>query len=468
MVEEKHSDKIFRDKLENFSIEPPAHVWTGIQDQLAKKRRSRRIVILRWISAAAAILLAFLGGWYFNHNSGNTAKIITEESIVQQNKNSLNEEIIPESKVVSPVTTDQKFNVSSSDLKQSKTITRTQTIVPVKPDEKILVSSSQNMKKEPQKLILIKGREPNFNAKQNKEIQFQRINQFSDFTNELTENDLEAIAGNTSRFDSKRQNESRWKLGMMVSPGYSSQVASHSQIYASEMTYSASNGYADVTGGISVQLRTGNRWSIESGVYYDQNGQKSQHSLQMIGMFDKNSGSFANANHEYYSNNINVQNGSVVMNSIAGIIAFDKTPVGTEISGGIETSALSAPQTLISSGDFSQVFDFVEIPFYLRYKLINSRFGVEMVGGLNAAMLVSNNAYIDNEYGLQNIGKTRDISPFNISGTLGFGLDYQLGKHFSLAAEPRFNYFLSSISNNPDVNFRPYRFGIYTGVYYGF
>ncbi len=466
MKEEKHIDRNFREKLENFSVDPPAHVWSGIRGQLKQNARRRRIIYIRWVSAAAAILLAFLGGWYFNRNAETQPTITTEKSAIQSNEISPKEETGSEPGNGVPVVPDHEMIASSTKTKKKET--EKQKTASEKPGETVLVAASQSLRGELQPLRFINGREPIFNLKQKIEIQSIKIKQASVSVNELTEADRALIAENTSRISSERQNESRWKLGMMVSPGYSSQVESHSQSYASNMTYSSSNGNANVTGGISIQMRTGKRWSVESGVYYDQNGQKSQHSLQLSGTPDRYIDASVNAAPGYYATSVSIQNSNVVMNSAAGIIAFDKTPPGTEVSGSFESGALSAPQTLVSSGDFSQVFDFVEIPLYLRYKIVDSRFGVEMMGGINAAMLVGNNAYLDNEYGLQNIGKTQDISSFNLSGTVGIGLNYQLGNHFSLTAEPRFNYFLSSINNNSNVDFRPYRLGFYTGVYYEF
>ena len=124
--------------------------------------------------------------------------------------------------------------------------------------------------------------------------------------------------------------------------------------------------------------------------------------------------------------------------------------------------------TLNSDGDFSQVFDFIEIPVYLRYHLVDSKIGVEVLGGFNASVVVGNNAYIDNEYGVQNIGKTQEIAPVNISGTLGVGVNYALGKKLSVSVEPRVNYYLNSLNTNPDIDFRPYRIGVYTGLNYEF
>jgi hypothetical protein len=123
---------------------------------------------------------------------------------------------------------------------------------------------------------------------------------------------------------------------------------------------------------------------------------------------------------------------------------------------------------MVPNGEFSQVFEFMEIPVLVRYRLIDGRFGIELITGLSTSVLVGNNAYIDNKYGTQNIGKTLDISTFNLAGNAGLAANYALGDHFSVAIEPRFSYYLNSINQNSQVEFRPYRIGIFTGLTYNF
>ena len=68
MKNEKITDKILREKLENFSMPPAPQVWDNIQAQLAARKRNNRMIIIGWISAAAVLVLAFMAGWYFNDN----------------------------------------------------------------------------------------------------------------------------------------------------------------------------------------------------------------------------------------------------------------------------------------------------------------------------------------------------------------------------------------------------------------
>jgi hypothetical protein len=287
-------------------------------------------------------------------------------------------------------------------------------------------------------------------------------------TNYLSESDKILIAGNIKSVKSSAKPENNWKMGMYLSPGYSSYSASHSESYSKNMTYSGSDGNSNVSGGVSVQYKTSKRWIVESGVYYAKNGQESENPTRL---FAKNMDAIyapSTGETSYFSNTVRMENNALSMNSTAGVIQFSDTPDGAEISSDFEAVKSDVGNLLVPNGSFSQVFQFMEIPLFVRYRLVDSKFGVELITGLNAGIVVGNDAYIDNQYGLQNVGETRDISPVNLSGTVGVGLNYALSKHFALAIEPRFNYYLNSINTSSLVDFRPYRIGFYTGVSYEF
>ena len=282
----------------------------------------------------------------------------------------------------------------------------------------------------------------------------------------LTNEERKLIAANVSTSRENKIQDRGWKMGVNVSPGYSSSSSNHSENYALDMAYSASEGSGNVGAGFSLQYQTGKRWSIESGVHYAKSGQKSQNTYELFAR--TNSAGFGNFDSDLaFAPAKSLAAGQVSMNSTAGVIALDKLPPGTEVVANPE-SEISFSNSLLSRGEFSQVFNFIEIPLYLRYKIIDSKIDVDLLGGVNAGFVVGNNAFLDNEYGVQNIGKTQDVSALNMSGTIGVGVNYALNKHFSLAVEPRFNYYLNSINQNPEVDFRPYRIGVYTGLYYDF
>lgn len=469
MMDEKNSDKIFREKLESFSVPPPPHIWDNVQGQLAALKKRKRLAYISWISAAAVVVLAFMAGWYFNTDPNSNLPLATQNQTIKENPVIPEKRTEPKTVAVAnenpAVETENHEQLASAKISNLKSIANAVTNNGV--EEKITLNSFTTESIDLAQLAYIKAKVTQ------KQIAFGLAENKTETVvySDLSQSEQFLIAQNIKNSDASKESENNWKMGLYVSPGYSSHVASHSDNYNQQMTLSSSSGNANVSGGVSFQYKTTKRLSVESGVYYAKNGQKSENTFQLLSfrqngdlMFDAAPGS----DKSYSSNVVQMDNGNLQMNSTAGVIAFNETPKGAEISGDFESLATGNTNALISNGEFSQVFDFVEIPLYLRYRVVDSKFGIELLGGINAGVVVGNNAYIDNQYGLQNIGETRDISTLNLSGTVGVGLNYAMGKHISLAVEPRLNYYLNSINKNPEVDFRPYRVGFYTGLYYAF
>lgn len=466
MDNERNMDKAFREKLDGYNAEPPAHLWDGIQGQMAAQRRGKRMAYYSWAAVAALLVLAFLAGWYFNSDTTmQSAGEMTEsettpmnESLSEKTEDSGIRQMEPlKNKNVEPAT-------QLADASQNKTTERSTvnayTTTPVSFSEKENMTKSSS----PAVWKLLDKIEARIQKKTEKSP--VQLRQKTTEPSRLSDSERKLIAANASYNRENKVQENGWKMGVNVAPGYASYSSGHSENYAQDMAYSASEGSGNVGAGFSVQYQTGKRWSVESGVHYAKSGQKSQNSYELFAR--SNSAGFGNFYSDLaYAPAKSLSAGQVAMNSTAGVIALDKLPPGTEVVASPE-SETSFSNSLLSRGEFSQVFDFIEIPLYLRYKIIDSKVDVDVLGGVNAGLVVGNNAFLDNEYGIQNIGKTEDVSVLNMSGTIGVGVNYALGKHFSLAVEPRFNYYLNSINQNPEVDFRPYRIGVYTGLYYDF
>jgi hypothetical protein len=478
--EKLHIDNAFREKLDGFSVQPPPQVWDNVQGQLAALKWKKRLVYLSWISAAAVVVLAFLAGWYFNAGVEITTPLAIEQQTIQgEIEGGIESEknVLLENKDLNAVAELKQLeeNLGEEGINADKS----------KSDNTMLVANigvkKQNVTVSSADRFDIKGLrkiDADLNGKRPEVLLAKHSTPANEFI--LNETDRYLVAANATNIKSENSAETGWKMGVNISPGYSSYVSSHNENYSRNMTYSGDKGNGNVGGGFSVQYKTTKKLSVESGIYYAQSGQKSVNSFDLFAFRDRESDAlFApDNNYDYlssassvspgFSNAINVNNGNIAMNSTAGVIEMAATPKGAQIASDFETAKYGFSDRLVSEGEFSQVFDFIEIPFYLRYSVVDSKLGIELVGGLNAGVVVGNNAYIDNNYGLQNIGKTQDISAVNFSGTVGVGVSYAMGKHFSLGVEPRLNYYLKSINSNPDINFRPYRIGVYTGVYYEF
>ncbi|MFW5773720.1 MAG: outer membrane beta-barrel protein [Tangfeifania sp.] len=459
-------DKALREKLDGFNAEPPAHLWDGIQGELAAQRRGKRMTWYSWAAVAALLVLAFLAGWYFSSDTtmqpaGEMAQ--TENSQKQEPVPQIDELIIPSQSGQQKIE-DNNQAAQLADAIRAKTADSEPADVAGQTGEKYSETEKIPARSLLADLEFIDKIEAGIQKKTEKPA--VQLKQKTGEIFWLSDSERKLIAENASISRENRVQGKGWKMGVNVAPAYSSFTSGHSENYALDMAYSASEGSGNVGAGFSVQYQTGKRWSIESGVHYAKSGQKSQNSYELFAR--NNSTGFGNFNSDLaYAPVKTLAVGQMAMNSTAGVIAFDKLPPGTEVVASPE-SETSFSNALLSRGEFSQVFDFIEIPLYLRYKIIDSKMDVDVLGGVNAGLVVGNNAFLDNQYGVQNIGKTEDVSALNMSGTVGIGVNYALGKHFSLAMEPRLNYYLNSINQNPEVDFRPYRIGVYTGLYYDF
>ncbi len=471
-MNEQQLDKLFRDKLEGLEVIPPPGVWSNIGAGLGASKSKNKAVLWKVVSVAAVLLIAIMGGWYFSNQ-----KTIQNPEIAVSKTQSETKETSPTT--ILSKTPDQKIVSDNQALKSSESkpdvypkntrnpvllavtsdIPKADNIIPQNlpiSEEVIHESSSENRY---EFLSLRKAFIPIDKMIDQLVRRVTPINQES----LLSEADYKLIAANSEIKDKPDYREKGVEIGFQLAPGYSSQNSNHSKTYAQNMTYSGSSGNTNVSTGISIELKTKSKWSFESGVYYSQNGQSSENSTG--GIFSaKNENVYATADsREYFNTPVEVSNGQLSMNSIAGIIAFNKTPENSVITTDINNMS-GFTNTLSTQGEFSQTFDFIEIPLFLRYNIVDSKIGLELIGGVSANFVVGNNVYMNE----QKVGKTSNISKLNYSGTVGIGVQYALNKRFSLSVEPRFNYYLNSINKDVEVTYKPYRIGVYTGINYEF
>ncbi len=79
MKEENKMDELFRDKLGGYSEEPPAYIWDGVREQMAKGIIKKRSAWYRWSAVAALLIMAFIGGWYLNETTDEVAPQVAQK-----------------------------------------------------------------------------------------------------------------------------------------------------------------------------------------------------------------------------------------------------------------------------------------------------------------------------------------------------------------------------------------------------
>src|SRR5690606_27897083 len=109
---------------------------------------------------------------------------------------------------------------------------------------------------------------------------------------------------------------------------------------------------------------------------------------------------------------------------------------------------------------------YIEIPGELSYKLLDKKLGIDLIGGVSTLLLSENEISVMSSGTEMEIGKATNLNSTHFSTNLGIGVRYNIYKSFQLNFEPMFKYQINTFSDSG--NFKPYFFGLYTGINYRF
>ena len=120
-----------------------------------------------------------------------------------------------------------------------------------------------------------------------------------------------------------------------------------------------------------------------------------------------------------------------------------------------------------SSGALSQRMGYIEVPTELSYKLLNKKFGVEVIGGFSTLFLTQNEVSIVSDRQEMKIGEASNLNDIHLSSNIGLGFCYKFNKSLEANMEPMFKYQINTFRNNSG-DFKPYYMGVFTGISYRF
>ncbi|MCW1146875.1 hypothetical protein [Flavobacterium lacisediminis] len=118
-------------------------------------------------------------------------------------------------------------------------------------------------------------------------------------------------------------------------------------------------------------------------------------------------------------------------------------------------------------GAINQQISYVEVPLELGYKILDRKFGIEIIGGLSTLILNDNSVSIVSNGQEMTIGEANNLNNIHFSSNVGLGFKYNFWKSFNANFQPMFKYQINTFSENSG-NFKPYFIGLYTGVSFSF
>jgi len=531
MSKKKNIDKLFQEGFKDFEEQPPAMVWDAIDKELDQKKKRRMIPLwwtIGGIAAGLAILLTslYLGIDnevtnkqlpYVNSEKGTGTQQNSEKSLQNKNKKTHIEATPYENKINkdgqlvtehSKINTESLNNSSENSNSNNKSNTRlttggwvtsgdksvdTHRITEEKSKKPYTNSSGSNKKlhtgiaqnsnlipapKEKKQAVLNAGITANTFAREGKDLENHPAKEGVTNTDVVDGLDIsvkdqvidKAIAGVDSKkkklpsleeIEAQQQQQDsimdsafkgRWAATTQVGPVYSNSLSGSA--VNKEVSGNDTDAGLNLSYGIGVSYELSPRWSVRTGI----NQVNMAYSTQDIN----------------YQVDVSIASrGPSLPQSYRARAVRNNTPTS---NGPVSNDAFGtdfAAQELVSNqfqgieGEISQQLGYIEVPLELKYNLINSKFKINVVGGMSALFLTDNVVAVQNSSQRLELGEDRNFNDFNQSANFGLGFGYDFTNQLGAFIEPTFKYQLSTLRNNV-ADFRPYIIGIQSGVTYRF
>ena len=262
-------------------------------------------------------------------------------------------------------------------------------------------------------------------------------------TNPLEELLKEKEAGKNE--DEKEEKRSKWAISTNASPVYFNSLAQGSSI--DQQFDSNSKNYATTLSlGIAGSYAINNKLSLKTGV----NNINISYNTNDV-LFDARMNNVEN-NIPTISRNPEASN--MVFSSKVGIVET--------LSGDVENVIIEN-----NVGALQQNISYIEVPLELSYKLLDKKFGIEVIGGMSTLFLNQNNISLVANGIEMEVGRANNLNNIHFSSNVGLGFKYNFWKSFNANFQPMFKYQINTFSENSG-NFKPYFIGLYTGVSFSF
>ena len=241
----------------------------------------------------------------------------------------------------------------------------------------------------------------------------------------------------------------RWQVTSNIAPIYFGSASGGSPI---DSTFAGKSKSYDtqVSYGIGASYAINKRLSIRTGVNrvslsYDTNDVELYASIDNGGL-----------------KNVDMPEGNETLNFGRSQMARGREANRTAASlaaGDLETDKFS--------GTVNQKMGYIEVPVELSYAIIDKKFGLNVIAGLSTLFLSDNKIVLTSDGLTTNLGQANNLNQTHFSSNVGLGVKYRFLKSFEANFEPIFKYQINTFSKDSG-DFKPYFFGLYTGVSFRF
>jgi hypothetical protein len=502
MKDKKHIDKLFKDRFKNFEVSPSPEVWGSIQASLESRKKNRKIIPLFWKVGGVAALLALLftiGNSIYNAAKVDASVVTNDEAIEQVESITEKSPLIKDNPIdnVEVATEEHKSNVHeeaveiSSEIKVADDINRepihnkNSEAISTKASEKTsnrtknLIKSEAPIVETHKEAVTVASGKQKTSEKINKEIigplntnesLIKKEIGISETTktevvatesknesveNETTEkqsildaiNEQNAIKAAEAIAQEKSKIDNRWEVAPNFAPVYYSSLSEGSSIDQS-FSDNSQSGDVNFSYGIQVSYAVSERLSVRSGI---SNVDLSYSTGGVELGTGPVSAALSSVNYEGRQNVLTVlDEGTIEAQNVA--------------NGGFGTITQKSTN---GAAELVQNISYYEVPLELKYAVVKTKIGVNVIGGVSTMFLGNNAVSVAAGDFSSTLGEANNLSTVSFTTNIGLGVDYKISRKFKFNVEPMFKYQLNPYSDS-SVDFQPYFIGVYTGLSYKF
>lgn len=465
MNDKRNIDVLFEEKLRQFKESPPASSWQRLEQDLNRGRSARRLFYVRLAAASILLLLAFGAGYFYATYQSEPKQELSSDLISPEKETG--------DQAINPVTEELNKEINKEDAKTAANQTRVtkQNLIDyskykaesntAKPESETLMAKHEefsvetiNESPEITEAIVAEdqsntGQQENIFIAQNEE-KLSKVEEKVEYVPLMLDPDAKEYG-----MESTHKKDAKWSVGAQVAPVYSYRDISIN--YANQSGNNAKDvedqlneqeeALITYAGGVDINYNLGKKWSLLSGMYYSKIGQVNNNALN----FEPSEG-------KYLLYAIRTSTGSIDF-------AFENVPD--------DVRKINPPKDTLSGIDLNNVkiiqnFELFEVPFMIRYKILDKRFGINISGGLSPAYVLNNSTILEVDNDKYNIGSSSNLNNMIFNTSIALGLNYGISKKLSISLEPNFKYSLSPINSNSQFDYHPYYLSWFTGISYKF
>lgn len=490
MKNKKNLERLFQEQFKDFNENPPEIVWENIQEKLQEKEKKRRVIPIWWrLGGIAALFMLGILGIRSLYDSNTIS--VENPVVIEKNRSPKNpiltpqENPIKEGENVSQAENENASKTTTNSLIEVKSNSRFEKNIPNESSNQIVNVNTKTLNKK----TSLKANNPNQNADKQESIAQSNLakninsteaknqknkSELSSNSNteksekpkndkpfELIENPLvqqkntvdstqtSALAENQvepnaleellkeKEEDQKPKVEpklNRWQISTAVAPVYLGSSSNGSPIDA-DFANNPKDYKNTISYGLGVNYDVNQKFSLRTGV--------SNLSL-----------SYATEDVYFYPN-INAR----------GITTLNYSSQGAPIN--VQDFSANNEIQVVQNGAITQQMNYIEVPFELTYKVLDKKFGIQLISGFSTLFLNNNDLMVVSEGFSAQLGEATNLNQIHFSTNVGLGFRYIFWKSFQANFEPTFKYQLNTFSSN-DGGFQPYFIGLYSGISYRF